>query len=172
LVKIGFSDQLKKRVASIISTSPVAVEFVGHMPGGREVEKHLHALFKAARFSGEWFVETEDMRVLFDSLLIKGMPSKQTKRESRRREDLGVIQEIADGMRDASEKLWPNTPVGDRIRNLSSSLGWAHSRVVCIFYADPRTAVRAYELKEFETWVDSCDFERAFVGAGASKPHE
>jgi hypothetical protein len=90
LVKIGFSDQLSTRVHTIIQAAMVPVEFVGHMPGGREVEAHLHSLFADRRFSGEWFVESREMRILFDALLIPKMPEAPTRKRERRALETGV----------------------------------------------------------------------------------
>src|SRR5690606_37164476 len=80
LVKIGFTDDLHRRVQAIIAAVPVPVEFVGYMPGTREVEAHLHRQFAAHRFSGEWYVETPDMRRIFGGLLIQRLPSKPQER--------------------------------------------------------------------------------------------
>src|SRR6187551_1500485 len=84
LVKIGFSENLRNRVQSIIATIPVPVEFVGHMPGGRDFEAHLHEIFAESRFSGEWFVESDKMRSLFETLLIARLPRPQTRAEIRK----------------------------------------------------------------------------------------
>lgn len=147
LVKIGFSDNLRKRVNSIISAIPVPVEFVGHMPGGREVEAHLHEVFKPTNFSGEWFVETPEMRSAFDVLLIQNLPelvrNERVKKRSSER-----TAEIASALREIALEKWPADSHATRIDKLAAGLGWNRSRVKDCYYGDSRVALRSFEEDE------------------------
>lgn len=101
LVKIGFSEHLRNRVGAIISVVPLPVEFVGYMPGNRDVEKHLHEKFATSRFSGEWFVETPAMRVVFEALLTPHMPVI-TPREKVQKRTSGELAALSEELRKAA----------------------------------------------------------------------
>lgn len=154
LVKIGFTDNLRKRVREIIGAVPVPVEFVGHMPGDRDVEAHLHERFAATRFSGEWFVETPAMRAVFDTILTPQMPAPQSKAKERRRiasgAELGGITEI---LRDLAANQWPKCTHAQRIDALTEELGWTRNRVKDLYYSDSRVAVRSVEREELDTLI-------------------
>ena len=172
LVKIGFSDRLRNRVQSIIATVPVPVEFVGHMPGGREVEAHLHAVFEKARFSGEWFVETEAMRSLFDAILIPRLPRPENPKQIRRRVEKTSTQPITQKVKDEAAVRWPNLSKADIIDALAVDLGWSRSRTRDFYYADPRLALRAFELKGIEEWLLRCSRQLAYAIAPELREEE
>ncbi len=154
LLKIGFSDDVRKRVQSIASQSPEAIEVVGHMPGCRDVERHLHNVFASSRFAGEWFVETPIMTDVFHALLTPGMP-KATKapKAVQRREPKANIKLLSTRLRDHSALLWPTEAHGQRIVLAAEKLGWTYSRCRDLYYADRRLALRAFEIEEFEKWI-------------------
>jgi hypothetical protein len=154
LIKIGFSDNLRQRVQSIVGLVPVPVEFVGHMPGDREVEKHFHDLFAASHFSGEWFVETEQMRALFSTILIPRMPRPEGALEVKRSAEKNSTQKISSRVRDEAAIRWPNKAKSDVVFELAIALGWSKTRTKDFYYADHRLALRAYEMKEVEAWLD------------------
>lgn len=54
-IKIGFSNDVRTRVAAIINGLRGKGDLLGFMPGGRDVEKHLHRVFDADHEYGEWF---------------------------------------------------------------------------------------------------------------------
>lgn len=154
LIKIGFSDDLRKRVGAIISTVPVPVEFVGHMPGDREVEAHLHERFASTRFSGEWFVETPEMRVAFDALLTPNMPEQEAKPQAARRIAAGVdIASMSQQVRDKAADTYPRLSASERIDQIAKDLGWTRNRVKDLFYADSRIALRSMEMVELNGWL-------------------
>jgi hypothetical protein len=144
LVKIGFSDDLRARVGAIISGTPVPVEFVGHMPGGREVEAHLHSIFGNDCFSGEWFVETREMRILFDALLIPRLPEIQRQERVKKRTVERVLN-VSESLRSAALEKWPADSHATRIDKIASELGWNRSRVKDCYYGDSRVALRSFE---------------------------
>jgi hypothetical protein len=151
LIKIGFTDDLRARVGAIISGVPVAVEFVGHMPGDREVEAHFHNLFDAHRFSGEWFVETREMRALFDTLLIPNLPPRPTPKLRGPKRTGDDVIDVAQTLRAVAAAQWQADSHSTRISNLAEALGWNRTRVKDCYYADKRVAVRAFEKDEIAT---------------------
>lgn len=161
LVKIGFSEDIRTRVRSIVASVPVPVEFVGHMPGNREVEKYLHRRFAESHFSGEWFVETEVMTAVFNALLTPRMPKIPTERQSKRRADVDEIRNLSDRLRKEASDRWPDADKGQRLTNVAQALGWNRSRVRDLYYADRRIALRDFERGEVEAFLAS----RAVVGA-------
>lgn len=156
LVKIGFSDDLRKRVGGIVSTVPVPVEFVGHMPGDREVEAHLHERFAAHRFSGEWFVETPGMRAVFEAILTPNMPELDSGPKAARRIASGIdVIGMSDRVRDTAVDRWPRLSHAQRVDQIADDLGWTRNRVKDLYYADSRIAIRSMEMDELNAWIAS-----------------
>ena len=58
-IKIGFTDNLTKRLSSLRSSNPEHLVLLGVMEGDREVEKRIHALFDQKQ--GEWFYPSPDL---------------------------------------------------------------------------------------------------------------
>jgi len=153
LVKIGFSDDLRTRVHSVIAAVPIPVEFVGHMPGGREVEAHLHSVFSKQLFSGEWFVETELMRQVFETILTARLPDLP---ERERRDRLAQRQgqkDLSFEVQKAAQSAWPHKKAAQRVSALSAALGWKLSRTKDFYYADDRMSLRGLEQKQVEEWL-------------------
>ena len=160
LVKVGFTDDLRQRVQSIIAAVPVPVEFVGHMPGGRDVEAHLHERFAAHRFSGEWFVETDQMRAVFETILTPRLPAApETEKEKKRRGAVSELKATSARLRGTAEHLWPLLSQADRLSAVAEELEWTRSRVKDVFYADPRVAIRAHEQAELDAWFSKIEVE-------------
>lgn len=154
LVKIGFTDQLRKRVQSIVATVLVPVEFVGHMPGGREVEAHLHETFAQQRFSGEWFVETPEMCSLFSVLLIPGLPAPEKKtRAIKRLAGSEDVARVSQTLRHSLAHVWPIESHRGRIERFAKAVCWNKSRVKDLYYGDKRSALRAFEVDQLAEWV-------------------
>lgn len=61
MVKIGISTNPRKRLASIQSHSPLAVELLASVPGTIEDERGLHTKFLEHHSHGEWFRGHEDV---------------------------------------------------------------------------------------------------------------
>jgi len=155
LMKIGFSDNLRNRVQSIISTVPVPVEFVGHMPGDREVEKHLHKIFAEQSFSGEWFVETEQMRDFFATILIPRLPPPEPAAQVKRTVERASTADLSEKVRQEAGYKWPTKSKAEIVIELAKDLGWSKTRAKDFYYADPRLALRAFELAEVDKWLQS-----------------
>lgn len=60
-VKIGFSMDPYTRMRQLQVGVPERLELVFCAPGGRDFEKHLHAIYEKERISGEWFTPSEYM---------------------------------------------------------------------------------------------------------------
>jgi len=60
-VKIGFSDDVLKRISQIQTSSPYKIEVMSVIHGDYDKEKELHKLFKQYRASGEWFYLSEEI---------------------------------------------------------------------------------------------------------------
>ncbi|APG91122.1 GIY-YIG nuclease family protein [Sinorhizobium americanum] len=152
LVKIGFTDDLRARVQAIVAAVPVPVEFVGHMPGGREVEAHLHGVFAQSLFAREWFVETPAMRSLFETILIPNLPEVATQKQRKRTAQTEAQAELSTRVRDAAEQRWPRLSKAERVEALAADLGWNRGRAKDLYYADPRVSLRDFERAELDVW--------------------
>jgi hypothetical protein len=76
LVKIGTTDDVKRRLREIQNMSPVRLRVIWHAPGDEKTERALHRRFKAYREWGEWFrlrdpVASVERALRNPSLLIK-----------------------------------------------------------------------------------------------------
>ena len=60
-VKIGFTDNPKKRISTIQVSVPTKIEMMLLIEGGRKLEKELHDRFHKQRTNGEWFLIDEDI---------------------------------------------------------------------------------------------------------------
>lgn len=67
LIKIGYSNDVRQRVQSIINSLRGKGEFLGCMPGDRELEKHFHRKFSADHEYGEWFRPSDALTALISS---------------------------------------------------------------------------------------------------------
>lgn len=78
LTKIGYSTDVKARLAAIRSHSPAPVQLVWLTPGGVELERSLHEEFAPSRRHGEWFaLSLDELRDLSNRL---PLPPRVTKR--------------------------------------------------------------------------------------------
>lgn len=157
LVKIGFSDNLRNRVQSIVSTVPVPVEFVGHMPGDRDMEKHLHDIFDASHFSGEWFVETPAMTVFFETILIPNMPQIETVKQQKRKAEQSETKSVQERVRQVANARWPLLSKADQVLAIAAALGWTRSRAKDLFYGEPRMVLRAFEQADLDALLSSVE---------------
>lgn len=68
LLKLGFTQDLAKRVRALQGLSPDLIECVAFAAGGRREEKALHGLIAPHRHHGEWFSATPEVLVVVASL--------------------------------------------------------------------------------------------------------
>jgi hypothetical protein len=151
LYKIGFSSNLAERVQSIMDTVPGAVEFMGHMPGGMDVETHLHERFADDRFSGEWFTGSQRLLGLIACL-------DPVKPEIRNKRALGAARGdaervlLANRVRSASARAWPEQNHANRIKNVAAELGWGERRMRCVYHCE-RYTLLASEAPALDRWL-------------------
>lgn len=60
-VKIGFTNNLKKRLKQLQTSSPFELKVLLILEGDEHKEKELHLKFKKQRVNGEWFEKTEEI---------------------------------------------------------------------------------------------------------------
>lgn len=174
LLKIGYSSQLEKRVYDIMQGIPGEVTFVGHMPGDREVEAHLHDAFSAHRFSGEWFRASPELEAFCSTVLIKDMPLVAPAARvhgSRSPEAAGALQDAKRRLRAYAAHSWPMLTHAKRIDKLSERLGWLRSRLFDIYHvsAAHRISLRATESADLDRMDDpafASAMDRARAGRG------
>lgn len=61
MIKIGWTLDPERRLATLDCGSPVPLVLIGAMPGTQEQEASLHARFRAVRVKGEWFKACPDL---------------------------------------------------------------------------------------------------------------
>lgn len=153
LYKIGFSSNLGRRVRDLMAAVPGAVDFIGHMPGGMEVEAHLHLRFSDSRFSGEWFTETPELLAFIDICLLRDMPAAPAKMTVKRlRLECPEKHEMAMRVRAAAARAWPETSHALRVTFAAQALGWAERRMKCVYQCEPYTFVGG-EAQQIEQWL-------------------
>jgi hypothetical protein len=61
MVKIGFTSNVKKRLATLQTASAYPLRLLGYCVGGRELEARIHEELALSRVAGEWFNYTEQV---------------------------------------------------------------------------------------------------------------
>lgn len=170
LIKIGFSSDLPKRVGAIISGTPGNVVFLGHMPGGREVEAHLHGVFAEQRFSGEWFMESASLLALIRTIAIPDMPpiASDTPGALKRRDNDDVWHQQSERVRDWAANKWPSLSHRQRLAELQAIFPFSRRRTRALYHYEPGQTLRAFELEAIEDAMAA--FGAAFDGRRG--PHE
>jgi hypothetical protein len=82
-IKIGYSNDVRSRVAAIINGLRGQGELLGAMPGGRDVEKHLHRVFAVDREYGEWFRVTDKLLAFIETTCVAELPAEERKPSDR-----------------------------------------------------------------------------------------
>ena len=62
-IKIGWTANLKERLANLQSANPAELVLLGSRSGTQEQEKELHARFASQRLRGEWFSWSLELEV-------------------------------------------------------------------------------------------------------------
>jgi hypothetical protein len=70
-IKIGVSNDPRRRLESMQTGSPEPLELLGVLPGGVDEERRLHRRFSAFRIHGEWFRGDETLAKAIDELVKK-----------------------------------------------------------------------------------------------------
>lgn len=151
LIKIGYSSHLASRVKSIVSGAPGAVTFLGHMPGERDVERHLHWAFQDERFSGEWFVASERLTAFVRLVAMPGMPADEfpTVAVDRAAQN-EQWREMAVRVRHAAAYRWPTLDHKHRKIELTRLLEWGSRRVRALYESAPGMTLKQTEAEALE----------------------
>jgi hypothetical protein len=154
LVKIGYSSNLGARVRAILKGIPSQAHFLGHMPGDRELEAHLHQKFAQSRFTGEWFVESEDLlaliRIATDATLpapdyLSGPPATRTRADAD-----DSVKDFSVRLREVAAHRWPLMTHRERIVAAQKAMGFTHRRARSLYNADSGATLRQIEVEAFE----------------------
>lgn len=155
LVKIGFTEDLRARFAALQTMVPVPLTFIGHMPGDKAVEAHLHTLFADARSNGEWFSCTDKVQQFVELVLVPGLPerprvmktapmSEATKREWHR---------YGAALRADAVARWPDETHRHRVALITEGLGWKPRRVRSLYDRDGFGRLTATEANALTAWI-------------------
>jgi len=78
LVKIGYSNDPKRRLAMLSTGCPTECRLIGVMPGDKAKESELHKRFASERVRGEWFNFTVEMNILLGEHAVHVPPKEPT----------------------------------------------------------------------------------------------
>lgn len=68
-IKIGYTQSLDRRFATLQNASSDKLELLGSLEGDKDIERELHARFAEYRGIGEWFNYTDDLRDAIEEIL-------------------------------------------------------------------------------------------------------
>lgn len=74
VVKVGYAQNVPKRMESCQTWCPYPVVLLGTIPGDRQVEKQIHDHLYQWRALGEWFAYCDKVKEIIDSILADGWP--------------------------------------------------------------------------------------------------
>ena len=72
-IKIGLTDDVKRRLEQLQTANPEALRLIACVPGDRRLEAHLHRRFTSDRINGEWFRPGTDLLYLAKTLGVWGV---------------------------------------------------------------------------------------------------
>lgn len=159
LIKIGFSSHLRQRIGEIIAGIPGTVEFLGYMPGDRDMEAHLHGVFSAQRFSGEWFAESPALLGLIDTIAVKEMPSPEVPTPSimKRLDQDDAWHQASERLRVWAALRWPQDNHRQRMANLQALLPFSRRRVRALYHYEPGMTLRTMEAEALAELMDDAE---------------
>jgi len=76
-VKIGFSRDVRKRLATLQIAYPCVFRLLGWIPGDLKTERRLHRTLAQHRHNGEWFRNNKDVRKAIESFTLHREPLDQ-----------------------------------------------------------------------------------------------
>lgn len=71
-IKVGISEDVTQRVKTLECASGSAIQLLGSIPGGRDLEQAIHKRLQNRRLRGEWFVDCAEVREVVAALLAEG----------------------------------------------------------------------------------------------------
>src|SRR5262245_23909222 len=69
MLKVGYAADPGRRLAELQTGSPEELILMGYLPGGPELEQHIHNLLRVEHVHGEWFRATDDVLATLRTLL-------------------------------------------------------------------------------------------------------
>ncbi len=76
-VRIGFSDDVTRRLANLKSGNPYPLRLIGVLDGDKKREKLYHCQYINSRSHGDWFRLTEDIQQFMTRRFGWKQPSKR-----------------------------------------------------------------------------------------------
>ena len=69
-VKIGFTDNLARRISQLRAGCPFRLQFIGDVFGSRTLESEIHHLLREFRTDGgnEWYHPAKEVQMVLESL--------------------------------------------------------------------------------------------------------
>lgn len=76
LIKIGYARELRTRFTGLTTANSEPLRLLARAPGARKREQELHAQFISTRCHGEWFKQSDALRMFIaEQRRIYGLPS-------------------------------------------------------------------------------------------------
>lgn len=149
LVKIGVTQNIELRVASLMAALPEHATFIGWIAGDVSVENHFHQLFGSKRMKGEWFNLDESEIAAIRKITISEIPTKpKRKRQSHIvREGQEAKDSRALILRRYAAYAWPELSQRSRIDRISDEMIIPRSRAFDLYYAAPRMRTTHAEIE-------------------------
>lgn len=148
--KIGFSDNVAERVHTLLAGMPKEAAALGCMPGGREVEAHLHEVFASTHVGAEWFGESEALLTFVSTCLVPvPAPALSTEKSAPRADK----QQLADALRHAAAHQWPALNHKGRIAAIATLIGVGPRRVRC-FYEGAMYTLKPEDVAALEPFLN------------------
>lgn len=83
LVKIGFSADPARRIASLAGGSPLRLDLTVRVSGTQDDERFLHHRFKVDWSHGEWFRASDSILSLIETIKVSGLLPDEFRAEPR-----------------------------------------------------------------------------------------
>lgn len=165
-VKIGFTNDLSSRLATLNTATPEKMEVLCTVPGGPELEGYLHSAFSSSRINGEWFELGDDLQRMIDLLGKVGVGALPAGAagisEGIRREHAGNVTDVELAgllIRRVLEPVPAGLGIGGQVRLAARRLGWSHGRAKAVWYLEARM-IAAHEMRRLheaanQKWVET-----------------
>lgn len=133
LIKIGYSTNVEGRVRGVINSLRAGGEYIGHIPGGRALEKHLHSVFANDREYGEWFVSSDRLSNFIETAAFKEFPG--TEPDDPTEKLMGTEGHFADECAQFMRNFFTHlSPKPEYFARLSVMSGISNARLEAIYH--------------------------------------
>lgn len=138
-VKIGTTEDLTRRIATLNANNCAPVRLVAAMTGGSDVEKHVHELFSDKRAHGEWFESSPELWAFIEQICHGSFSLDVVRLPAQKNSGA-----FADLLKQASADLkrigatWGLSKINAQIRHAAEQCGLSHSRTFDIWYCKAR----------------------------------